>query len=85
MERDTRTGSMRRSREGAWIEMQAVKSNSSPTSVAPARERGLKFKWTRAKLTEHRRSREGAWIEIGLRIAKKPTKIVAPARERGLK
>ena len=43
-----------RSREGAWIEMGAGGGGGGAVTVAPARERGLKFKWTRAKLTEHR-------------------------------
>ena len=60
-----RISNLSRSRKGAWIEMQAVQSNSSPTigrsrkgawieihsalrqyfdsSVAPVRERGLKY------------------------------------------
>ena len=32
-----------RSREGAWIEISSVKSEKQMLSVAPARERGLKY------------------------------------------
>ena len=33
-------------------------------SVAPVRERGLKFPYMYMFSSNHRRSREGAWIEI---------------------
>ena len=33
----------RRSREGAWIEIACVIRTATSTSVAPARERGLKY------------------------------------------
>ena len=56
---------LRRSREGAWIEISACAATAWRKPVAPARERGLKC----ADLTYQQgvnksRSREGAWIEI---------------------
>ena len=55
-----------RSREGAWIEISSEDAyRKDSMNVAPARERGLKYKVeTREKSTRLRRSREGAWIEI---------------------
>ena len=35
---------LRRSREGAWIEMLEIRPSARAASVAPARERGLKYK-----------------------------------------
>ena len=76
-----------RSREGAWIEIDAIISfTTNGFAVAPARERGLKFL---LHLMAFRvilgRSREGAWIEIPLMITSVLAVTVAPARERGLK
>ena len=58
---------MRRSREGAWIEIcKKVKWRYSKF-VAPVRERGLKsVKQVRRIEVKISRSREGAWIEIEL-------------------
>ena len=56
----------RRSREGAWIEMQMAQSMGMGGMVAPARERGLKFDLRTAAKDGLSRSREGAWIEIHL-------------------
>ena len=55
----------RRSREGAWIEILYREKARSKTSVAPARERGLKYScYGSNNSCSYRRSREGAWIEI---------------------
>ena len=56
--------SLRRSREGAWIEIDFASRRSYEAEVAPARERGLKFKSVPSYREYHSRSREGAWIEI---------------------
>ena len=54
-----------RSREGAWIEMPALREGLySRFNVAPARERGLKYPHRYQHSDAERRSREGAWIEI---------------------
>ena len=56
---------VRRSREGAWIEIIQGYINALENYLfAPVRERGLKFlpKWR--LWATRRRSREGAWIEI---------------------
>ena len=57
---------MGRSREGAWIEMDSLRSISlAMQDVAPARERGLKYLMlTYIGYKPKSRSREGAWIEI---------------------
>ena len=57
---------LRRSREGAWIEIIAISDKLFVHHhVAPARERGLKLiLYLFAIYPENRRSREGAWIEI---------------------
>ena len=56
---------MRRSREGAWIEIQRVLPERGYSRVAPARERGLKSKMqTTRGCSTVGRSREGAWIEM---------------------
>ena len=79
-------GSIRRSREGAWIEMPALSKTLSSLSVAPARERGLKFQYRdTSDALKKRRSREGAWIEMPPAAAVRGDNLVAPARERGLK
>ena len=54
-----------RSREGAWIEISSLFHPRIKPAVAPARERGLKYKKT-VELADANtsRSREGAWIEI---------------------
>ena len=56
---------LRRSREGAWIEILRNTLPSTGNAVAPVRERGLKFKNQFQIFFHCRRSREGAWIEIG--------------------
>ena len=53
-----------RSREGAWIEIRTIRLVSTALLVAPARERGLKFKQLSPNERTRRRSREGAWIEM---------------------
>ena len=53
-----------RSREGAWIEINEEKFKLLRASVAPARERGLKFFGHDFRSDRRCRSREGAWIEI---------------------
>ena len=53
-----------RSREGAWIEIDAIEVSAKQYGVAPARERGLKFISLNSKVHNNGRSREGAWIEI---------------------
>ena len=54
-----------RSREGAWIEIKAVRRQTIQDFVAPARERGLKYRDTSEQSPrDSRRSREGAWIEM---------------------
>ena len=40
------TTKSRRSREGAWIEIHGIIYTESEVSVAPVRERGLKYKVT---------------------------------------
>ena len=75
----------RRSREGAWIEIiKEVKINDLQ-SVAPARERGLKFGSDTNNYVRMGRSREGAWIEIRRLWKRSRSGAVAPVRERGLK
>ena len=76
----------RRSREGAWIEIASYSSQLAAQSVAPARERGLKYSnKTKFKNILCSRSREGAWIEMFLYTGYAGMTVVAPARERGLK
>ena len=53
--------------------------------VAPARERGLKFRHEQGDIWYTGRSREGAWIEMGTQGDITLRSNVAPARERGLK
>ena len=56
-----------RSREGAWIEMYIIYYDGRQTTVAPARERGLKCtEDDEVDIDTICRSREGAWIEIFL-------------------
>ncbi len=57
---------LRRSREGAWIEiMSMIIAYMTILVVAPARERGLKLLIIFYCLfLVNSRSREGAWIEI---------------------
>ena len=55
---------MRRSREGAWIEIGVTFGNGSSLYVAPARERGLKYGSAGKAQRRACRSREGAWIEM---------------------
>ena len=83
----SKVGDCGRSREGAWIEIKFLAVAAFKTTVAPARERGLKFGfYLVTQRRSHRRSREGAWIEIcrGAATAASAAE-VAPARERGLK
>ena len=54
-------------------------------SVAPVRERGLKYREMRKLASTCRRSRKGAWIEIETRWKHSWKGHVAPVRERGLK
>ena len=54
-------------------------------TVAPVRERGLKWLSCYRRLSFYRRSRKGAWIEIGITNWYDPAPRVAPVRERGLK
>ena len=75
----------RRSREGAWIEIDVLKCMICKALVAPVRERGLKFIRHIDNVETIRRSREGAWIEILKEGYKMKTIKVAPVRERGLK
>ena len=56
---------MRRSREGAWIEILKDETTVSVSDVAPVRERGLKCQPdSTSGSANDGRSREGAWIEI---------------------
>ena len=55
---------LRRSREGAWIEIFAHLGEQAIQNVAPARERGLKSCGQCLGCRLDSRSREGAWIEI---------------------
>ncbi len=57
-------GTAGRSREGAWIEISALATVRKESSVAPARERGLKLRNSTSIGLYLLRSREGAWIEI---------------------
>ena len=60
---------MRRSREGAWIEIRLDGYEMIHVPVAPARERGLKCPMPLYGVPGLvGRSREGAWIEISLLI-----------------
>ena len=57
---------IRRSREGAWIEILKNRISRTKHFVAPARERGLKLEAVGVYVNPKQcRSREGAWIEIG--------------------
>ncbi len=59
---------------------------NQPSTVAPARERGLKCHGTyNREGSASRRSREGAWIEMTYKEPLDVWHLVAPARERGLK
>ena len=53
-----------RSREGAWIEIEAKEKFKLAQIVAPVRERGLKYNYVNIAIILFSRSREGAWIEI---------------------
>ena len=54
----------RRSREGAWIEIEALGQEGIFIPVAPVRELGLKWLALPKSWKLSSRSREGAWIEI---------------------
>ena len=55
-------------------------------SVAPVRERGLKFYMARRVGIAPSRSREGAWIEMqSVVVGHVNAESIAPVRERGLK
>ena len=69
-----------RSREGAWIEINAMVGHALLLGVAPARERGLKFLRSLELRCHLRRSREGAWIEI---LARKKGSILQASLPRG--
>ena len=77
---------VRRSREGAWIEMSTTTISNGHAFVAPARERGLKL---RCSAVPSRSDNVAPARERGLKSAVvkiiKITGTVAPARERGLK
>ena len=76
---------LRRSREGAWIEINMIIKEFNYKDVAPVRERGLKYyvggKIESVKVAPVR--------ERGLKLKNcffnSPQKAVAPVRERGLK
>ena len=55
---------LRRSREGAWIEITDRPMHKFLGVVAPVRERGLKYEPIVRMTNGVSRSREGAWIEI---------------------
>ena len=77
---------LRRSREGAWIEINNKTGLPLPQNlVAPVRERGLKSSTDGAVSYDTSRSREGAWIEICVNQHFNNSALVAPVRERGLK
>ena len=75
----------RRSREGAWIEILITPTRMCWRTVAPVRERGLKYFPLPQCAVIVRRSREGAWIEITPVNNGRTAIRVAPVRERGLK
>ena len=61
----SKVGDCGRSREGAWIEIKFLAVAAFKTTVAPVRERGLKYICNNMFRTQAEgRSREGAWIEI---------------------
>ena len=57
-----------RSREGAWIEIAKAANRQAQVAVAPARERGLKYRSLHFLQQYQGRSREGAWIEINITV-----------------
>ena len=66
--------------------MLQIKLYARNGSVAPVRERGLKYQSKpNGKKAIVCRSRKGAWIEIALVLVLESEVIVAPVRERGLK
>ena len=64
------TAVLRRSRKGAWIEIDFASGRSYEAEVAPVRERGLKCQNLERLRELYSRSRKGAWIEI-LQMASK--------------
>ena len=76
----------RRSREGAWIEIPHIQSAGVIPSVAPARERGLKFDdRLRGKLDNPVAPARERGLKSAPLLPRVLGRFVAPARERGLK
>ena len=57
-------GDNSRSRKGAWIEIALCVAIGAAATVAPVRERGLKFSHIASNIGTGGRSRKGAWIEM---------------------
>ena len=77
---------MRRSREGAWIEIRTL-SLSTMITLCRSREGAWIeiLNWLIVIEVAEGRSREGAWIEIPYNRQALKHQHVAPVRERGLK
>ena len=78
---------LRRSREGAWIEICTQRIAQSLALVAPARERGLKSAGEQQNtiIPAVAPARERGLKSPIPGLREQPTNSVAPARERGLK